>query len=85
MNSELFEHKITDRQSFVEFLKLLRKDFLENPGEWENKTIDTFLDAMSEYVEGIQAYYDNTKQNVNADIASWKVFSDIFQGARIYE
>lgn len=85
MSNELFEHKITDRQSFAVFIKLLRQHYIEHPNEWENKTIDTFLEAMSDYVEGIQQYYDNTKQNVNADIASWKIFSDIFQGARIYE
>ncbi len=85
MKSELFEYKISDRQSFADFLKLLRKDFIENPSEWENNSLDTFLDAMSDYVEDIQGYYDNTKQDVNADNASWKIFSDIFLGARIYE
>ncbi|WP_431217459.1 DUF7660 family protein [Puia sp. P3] len=44
-----------------------------------------FLEAMVRYTEDIQEYYDNTNQEVDADIPSWKVFADIFLGARIYE
>lgn len=40
---------------------------------------------MGRYVESIQGYYDNTGQNVNADEASWKVFYDIFHGAKLQE
>lgn len=85
MDNELLTHKIIDRRSFADFLVLLRQDFIKNPNDWENKTIDDFLEAMSRYVEDIQSYYDNTNQHVNADVASWKVFSDIFQGAKMYE
>lgn len=85
MKDALRNIKVTDRQTFIEFLELLRQDFLDNPNEWENKNLDDFLAAMSRYVEDIQGYYNNTKQNVNADEASWKVFADIFHGAKIYE
>jgi hypothetical protein len=81
----LNKFKVTDRQSFIEFLDLLRKDFLENPKNWENKTLPDFLEALSAYTEDIQGYYNNMKQNVNADKADWSTFADILKGARIYE
>ena len=81
----LLNFKVTDRQSFAKFIDLLRQDLVDNSESWENKKLDTFLDAISSYATDIQGYYDNTKQNVNADEPNWQTFADIFKGAKIYE
>ena len=85
MHEQLSNFKVTDRQSFVLFLELLRKDFLINPKGWENNTLDTFLEALSDYAGGIQDYYNNMKLPVDADEPSWQTFADIFKGATMYE
>jgi hypothetical protein len=85
MNDQLSNFKVTDRQSFISFLDLLRQDFLQNPDNWENKTLDTFLEALGAYANDIQGYYGNTGQEVNADEPSWQTFADIFKGATMYE
>lgn len=85
MNDKLKDCKITDRQTFIKFLELLRQDFLDNPESWESKTIPEFLEALSGYTEDIQGYYDNMKLDVNSDTANWSTFADIFKGAKIYE
>lgn len=77
--------KVIDRQSFIKFLDLLHKDFIDNPEGWENKNLPDFLEALSSYTEEIQGYYDNMKLNINADKPDWSTFTDIFKGARIYE
>jgi len=84
-DTALNDFKVTDRQTFIKFLDLLRKDFLDNPETWENKILPDFLEALSAYTEDIQGYYDNMKQNVNADKADWSIFADILKGAKIYE
>ena len=76
---------VKDRKSFIDFIGLLRQDLIDNPESWENKKLEDFLEAMSSYTEDIQGYYDNMKQNVNADEANWQTFADIFKGASIYE
>jgi|GEM_PF-403156 len=81
----LSDFQVSDRQTFINFLDLLRQDFLNNPDCWENKTLPDFLEAISAYTKDIQGYYDNQKLNVNADQASWQTFADIFKGAKIYE
>lgn len=58
---------------------------MQNPDGWENKTLDTFLEALSAYTEDIQGYYDNMEKSVNADEPSWQTFADIFKGATMYE
>jgi len=85
MNDTLNDFKVTDRQSFIRFLDLLHKDFLDNPESWESITLSDFLEALSAYSEDIQGYYDNMKQNINADKPDWSTFADIFKGAKIYE
>lgn len=85
MNEQIQDFKVTDRQSFIAFVELLRVDFLSNPDKWENKTIDDFLEALARYTEDIQGYYDNTNQNINVDAPNWKVFADALVGASIYE
>ena len=85
MSNIINEFKVTDRQSFIMLLDLLRKDFLNNPERWENQTVPDFLEALSAYTADIQGYYNNMNQNVNADIPEWSTFADIFKGVKIYE
>ncbi len=79
----IYNFEVTDRNSFIEFVGLLRNDLLNN--KWENNNLADYLEAISSYAEDIQGYYDNTKQDVNADNPSWKVFADILIGASMYE
>lgn len=85
MDNTLFEFKVTDKESFVKFVRLLIKDLSDNPQDWENKSLENFLEALSSYSEDIQGYYDNMKLGINAEDPSWRVFADLLMGARIYE
>ncbi len=67
------------------FLNELLSDLQTNKNAWENRDLESFLEALSRYAEGIDGLYVNTNQNVDADKASWKVIADMFMGARIYE
>lgn len=85
MTEELSNYKVTSRESFIKFIDLLRQDFLNNPNSWENKNLNDFLEAFSAVTEDMQGYYDNTKQDINADVANWQTFADLFKSATIYE
>lgn len=85
MTNALSDFKVTDRQTFIKFIDLLRQDLIDNPASWGNNKLDTFLDALSSYTENMQGYYDNMKLNVNMDKADWQTFADIFKSATMYE
>lgn len=85
MDDKLNNFKVADRQTFIEFLNLMRRDFLNKPESWENKTLPDFLEALSTCTEDIQGYYDNMKQDVNVDQPSWQTFADLFKCATMYE
>ena len=68
---------------FIRFIDLLHQDFLNNPKQWENDTLDRFLYALGAYAKDVQGYYDNMKTGINADEPNWQTFADILLGARI--
>ena len=65
MNESLSNFIVNDRQSFIEFIDLLREDLVKNPETWENKNLGDFLEALATYTQDIQGYYDNTRQKIN--------------------
>lgn len=85
MNNNITPADVNDRDSFIKFVRGLKKDFESNGNSWENIDLGNFLDAMASYTEDIQGYYDNLDLSVNADTASWRVFADMLKGATIYE
>ena len=74
-----------NRKEFINFVKNLRVDFIKNNAQWENKTIEDYLESMSAYVEDIDGYYKNTNQEVNLEKVDWEIFADILKGSSIYE
>jgi hypothetical protein len=82
MSDALHDTLVTDRESFILFLGLLIDDLRANPKSWPNSTLEHYLEAMASYTGTIQTYYDNTNQDVDADVPSWKVFADILKGAK---
>ena len=82
MNDTVNDFKVTDRQTFIKFLELLRKDFLDNPENWENKTLPDFLELLNAYTKDVQGYYDNMKLDIKSDKLDWSTFANIFKGAK---
>jgi SPX domain protein involved in polyphosphate accumulation len=73
------------RYDFIEFLKEFRKDLKDNKSNWENKTLEDFLEAMEAYAEDVQGFYDNMKMDIDANVPTWENFKTIMKGASIYE
>ncbi len=73
------------RFEFIEFLKEFRKDLKDNKSNWENKTLEDFLEAMESYTEDVQGFYDNMKMDIDANVPTWENFMTIMKGASIYE
>ena len=69
--------KITTREDFVVFLKAFHRNFVDEGEEWENQTIEHFLEAMSAYVKAARPRLE--------DSATWKTFAAALEWAAIYE
>jgi hypothetical protein len=75
---------VKSKEDFIRFVEALIKDLNDNPDDWENKTLETYLDALASWTESMENYYINTGQPVPKRI-NWKVFADILMAATMYE
>ncbi|HEY1028119.1 MAG TPA: hypothetical protein VGE28_10910 [Pseudomonas sp.] len=75
---------INTKDDLAGFVSGLREELTESPEEWENQTLDRFLDAMESWIRVIDAYSKNTG-DVEALSPSWKTFAKILYAAKVYE
>ena len=74
--------RVETYEDFVAFAVALSNDFLANGSEWENDTVDSFLEAMASW--NIEGYYANSGQ-VLPEQPNWKMFAQILIAAKWYE
>jgi hypothetical protein len=75
---------IQSREDFVAFVEALRQSFVESPEDWENQTVERFLEALGRWLEDSDGYYQNMGQPVPRRV-NWKAFADALYAASIYE
>lgn len=77
----IYEHinLIDNKEEFIKFLDLLRNDYINNQKEWENLTVDLFIEAMQSWLE------DYEKKDINFQQPNWKTFATILYMGKIYE
>jgi hypothetical protein len=75
---------VRSRDDFVEFVKALREDLVDNPECWENANLERFLEALGAWVKDMDGYYRNQGEPV-PQLLDWKVVADMLMAAGIYE
>ncbi|MGK4330139.1 DUF7660 family protein [Lonsdalea quercina] len=75
---------VSSKDDLVKLISALARDFKENPDEWENKDLSSYLEAVASWIEDMDGYYENTNQPLPKD-TNWKVFADILVAAKVYE
>jgi hypothetical protein len=75
-------HRITSRDELV---SVIRELAAEDTSKWDNSDLGTFLEALSGWIGDCDGYYKNTGSDINSDSASWQLFADALQAAKIYE
>ena len=75
---------VMSRHDFAAFVDALRHDLAVHPEEWENPTLDTFLEALSAWVRDMDGYYRN-KQLPTPQSPTWKSVAEMMLAAKVYE
>jgi hypothetical protein len=83
-NYQMTSSSVSSKEDLADFIDALKDDFIKNSVEWENPTIDRFLDAMAEWVRSMDDYCRNTGRPP-VEHPTWSVFADILSAAKIYE
>ncbi len=76
---------INNRNEFIKFLDELTKNLSSHGSEWENGSLDLFLEAMKRFTESAEGYYQNIGESVDCNRPSWRLFADILLAAKVYE
>jgi hypothetical protein len=76
--------RITDREALCAFLTRLRVEYDESDAEWENRTLDAFLEALEAWVSSAPGWYANHGQALPAE-GDWTFFARALSAARHYE
>lgn len=76
--------KVSSKEDFEKFLELLILDFKENQNEWENNTVESYLEGILSWVEDMDGYFENNNVEKPENI-NWNFLANILYAAKIYE
>ena len=68
-----FQATIKGKDDFEKFLNMFYQDFLETGEEWENNSLENFLEAL------------RVCCRASPEAPTWKEFADILLTAKVYE
>jgi len=75
--------RIENNKDFVLFVEQLIIDLKQNPDNWENNTLESFLESMSAWVNSLEGFYLN--QGSQSPRIDWKFIGQLLLASRIYE
>ena len=84
MNLFLEPNDIKSKEEFISFLLKMQEDKNNNDSEWENKSIESYLEAIASWVEDMDGYYSNMNLSKPKDI-DWSFIATLFYVGKIYE
>ena len=73
---------VTDKDSFVQFLHLLARDYVTNHTEWENKSVIDFIEAMAAWSEDFPISLAN---DIDWNKVDFKTMAKILYMGKLYE
>ncbi|MGW3497618.1 DUF7660 family protein [Streptomyces sp. NPDC001020] len=76
--------RLADREALSGFLRRLRQDFAESGTQWENRTLDSFLEALEAWVADAPRWYTNHGQELPPN-GDWTFMAQALSAARFYE
>lgn len=75
---------IQTRSDLAIFIRAILRDFREAPNGWENRDLESYLEALAAWVEDMEGYYQNRGEIV-PDQPVWMTLGQMLLAARIYE
>lgn len=86
MSLPLTAHQsVSDRQAFVAFLAQLTQEYHQHGEEWENPTLDRFLEALTAWVQSGPGWYERHLGESLPAAGNWTYFAHALKAATMYE
>ncbi|WP_026151629.1 DUF7660 family protein [Streptomyces prunicolor] len=75
---------VRTRDDFARFLTDVLADLQNRPQDWENGTLERFLEAWSAWVVDMPGWYKNRGERI-PDQPDWNLLAAMVMAARVYE
>lgn len=78
------QSRVETREELIAFVSLLRQDFAKNGHQWENSTLDTYLEALQAVLADWRGRFANRGELV-PEVPSWRLVAEVLLAASAYE
>lgn len=78
------EDEIRTRDELVAFVRELHQEYVDRGHDWENHTLDRFLEALAAWMADADGWYRNAGQDLPAD-GEWTFIARALTAATRYE
>ncbi len=76
--------KVKTKQELIVFIKSLRDDFKNNKDDWQNWTLESYLEAVEAWLNDSDGLPMNTGQKIE-ELSKWELVATILYVGKIYE
>jgi hypothetical protein len=101
MDLDNMAESVRSRDDLAYFVAALRQDLQDNAEDWENTTLDCFLDSLARYLEAMDHIYANIRAGLVPEATievvhrtlgpepptapSWRLLAHCLLAAKVYE
>lgn len=78
------DDEIHTRDDLAAFIRDLHQDYLRRGHEWENSTLDRFLEALAAWIDDSDGWYRNFGKELPAN-GDWTFIARALGAATVYE
>ncbi|MEU7389804.1 DUF7660 family protein [Streptomyces tanashiensis] len=78
------DSEVRSRDELVSFVRELHQEYVRKGHEWENPTLDTFLEALAAWMQDSPGWYRNFGKEL-PDSGDWTFLARALQAATVYE
>ena len=72
------------RRELVKYIEALTESIRQSPELWENRDLDSYLDALGGWIDGMDGYFQNLGQEVPTT-PTWDLIAMALRAAATYE
>lgn len=75
---------VRSRADLVTFVERLSQEAAAGPADWENPTVERYLEALSAWIDGMDGYFRNRGEPV-PEQPTWGLIAGMLRAACFYE
>ena len=73
-----------DREDLSRFVGLLAQDLIDRPDEWENPSLERYLDALSASIGAMDGFFRNIHGTEVPEQPSWQLIGEMLLSGKYY-